>query len=678
MASPLLPADWDHSSGDRAAMRWRGTGSKGHEAGFLRRLARHTGGNTLAMMAVAMIPLSALAGSAIDMARLYVVKVRLQQACDAGVLAGRKFMSDSNATTLDSKATKQANAFFKNNFRSGWMNIAQPAVFTPSKTSDNRVAGTASVIVPMTIMKMFKAADVTLSVSCQARYDIADTDVVFVLDTTGSMACLPADSETTCSSYVNAAGNTSYSRPSGSSTNVTAGYAGTTGYAVPEKAGSRIAALRQAVTDFYDTMDTNKQATTNVRYGFVTYSSSVNAGAAVMAASNSYMVGGGGSSSTVSYQSRHVTGDYTISTGTITYSTMSQTNCTTTVTRAPAATSTQAYTYYPNGSSAGTANVTTRKWNSSKGCGTGTDKVGPVWTYEQWPQNVGSFLTAASVQNPASVVTSNSVWLGCLEERTTTAGASVFDNDHLPADLDPDLVPNSDATRWRAMWPDVEYQRNNIVNYYGYLYNLGKTTAAITTNGDNETAAPNMNTTTKQQSGNTACGKPVQRVRTMTKSEVAAYVNGVDFVPLGGTYHDTGMIWGTRLLSRSGIFAADNKAWPGRGLPKQVVVFLTDGDMSPSQTSYGMYGMEYWDRRVTDGDFTNQKDYHNKRFLAECAKAQSMGVDVWTVSIAPDVTNELKACANSPAQALATTDGTGLSDVFKQIAKQVARLRLSQ
>ena len=103
----------------------------------LGRLRNDVRGNTIAIMAAAMIPLAALAGSAIDVARLYVVKVRLQQACDAGALAGRKFMTSSNLTTLDKTATDQANAFFKNNFRLGWMGT-KTAIFTPSKQPISR------------------------------------------------------------------------------------------------------------------------------------------------------------------------------------------------------------------------------------------------------------------------------------------------------------------------------------------------------------------------------------------------------------------------------------------------------------------------------------------------------------------------------------------------------------
>ena len=35
-----------------------------------------------------------------------------------------------------------------------------------------------------------------------------------------------------------------------------------------------------------------------------------------------------------------------------------------------------------------------------------------------------------------------------------------FTTTSLPADLDPDLSPTSEATRWRPLWQDVVYGRN--------------------------------------------------------------------------------------------------------------------------------------------------------------------------------------------------------------------------
>jgi hypothetical protein len=133
------------------------------------------------------------------MSRLYVVKVRLQQACDAGVLAGRKVMTDTSlSTALDPAAQTQAQAFFRNNFRETWFQSTAVS-FTPTKaahgggTVANAVNGAATATVPMALMSFFKVQPAKLDVTCQAVFDMADTDIMFVLDTTGSMSCKPSD-----------------------------------------------------------------------------------------------------------------------------------------------------------------------------------------------------------------------------------------------------------------------------------------------------------------------------------------------------------------------------------------------------------------------------------------------------------------------------------------------------
>ncbi|NWN13554.1 hypothetical protein GY655_27790, partial [Escherichia coli] len=77
------------------------------------------------------------------------------------------------------------------------------------------------------------------------------------------------------------------------------------------------------------------------------------------------------------------------------------------------------------------------------------------------------------------------------------------------------------------------------------------------------------------------------------------------FRPLGGTYHDTGMIWGTRLINPNGPFKADTAAWPGRNPPIRHIVFMTDGQMAPNIDIYGMYGLEHYDWRVTGTDYNS-------------------------------------------------------------------------
>lgn len=639
------------------------------DGAFLTRLRRDKRGNVIAVMAMSLIPVSALAGSAVDMARLYVVKARLQQACDAGALAGRKFMKEGDGTTLDADAKKHAETFFGNNFKQGWMGT-KTVTFVPTKTSSNRVTGAAAATVPMSIMKMFAVGDVALNVTCEARFDIADTDVIFVLDTTGSMACAPGDDTTTCTNYVNSAAEISYSRPSASAKNVTLGYAGTTGWKVTEKSGSRIAALRKAVIEFHKAMAAAKQPTTKVRYGFVTYTSTVNAGAAIMAMSPGYMVGGSGTA-TWTYQTRRPTSDYVISEEAAdkrTYNAKTQANCTGgQQSRVPAAALT-----YDSGSGQG-SRIFEKWFGDASKCGTVRQVIGPVWTYDERAVDVGEYVTSASALDPTKAKVSRSAWLGCIEERDTTAAVSSFDYNNLPADLNPDLLPSSATNRWRPLWPDVTYQR--VVNSGGANY---YTRGAITTNGDDDFYGRNMNTDARQQSGNVSCGKPIQRLEELTETQVSNYVNAADFAPLGGTYHDVGMIWGLRMFSRTGIFAADNATPVNRNAPKRVIVFLTDGDMSPSQLLYGLYGMELWDERVGDGDAGKLKAFHNARFLALCAKAAQMRIDVWTVALGTGKTSELTQCASAADQALASTSGDDLAEQFKKIAKAVALLRISK
>ena len=234
------------------------------------------------------------------------------------------------------------------------------------------------------------------------------------------------------------------------------------------------------------------------------------------------------------------------------------------------------------------------------------------------------------------------------------------------------------------MWPEVIYGRN----YNGSSTVFGSANYT-TTNGDptsNDYRAAlsyfnfSLNGTSSylMRQGWTVCGKPVRRLAVMSLNDVTNYVNASDFRAIGGTYHDTGMIWGVRLLSRLGIFASDNGSWPNRQPPNRVIVFLTDGDMAPTLNTYGMYGIEYFDKRVTGGNYSSQEDYHNARFLAECAKAKAMNISVWTVSIAPSATTQMQQCATTSSQSLFTTDGGDLSDKFAAIAKQVAMLRISQ
>ncbi len=627
---------------------------------FMGRLRRDVRGNTLAMMAIALIPICALVGSGVDTARLYMIKVRLQQACDAGVLAGRKAMG--TGTTLDANATAQANTFFNNNFKGGWMKTSAVS-FTPSKTSDNQVSGVANATVPMSIMKMFGMPDVTVNVTCQARYDVADTDIMFVLDTTGSMACTTADDP--CG-----AAAVSYTRPDG-----------TTGFHATEETGSKIDGLRDAVLNFYDTVAANADTSTHIRYGFVTYTSTVNAGYAISAVSPNYLV------DSWTYPSRSIVGDANNGSSSQTQQTgKTSAQCTALASRSP----TTGYT------TSGTATVTTTSWSSSNGgtCTLTAQPVKPNWRYQDVTYDTSQFKLGTTVTDPSKITGATSKWQGCIEERTTTASSS-FNTASLPYDLDPDYIPTSDVnTKWRPMWTDVVYYRGNNTTSdssgtsttpygdYRPRYKSPKGTDSVndgaTTTYTGFQIYPGNSWAENLSGGYSSCGKPVSRLAVMTRQQVSDYVNASDFVPQGGTYHDTGMIWGTRMISPNGIFAGDTAAWPNRNAPNRYIVFMTDGDMAPNYSIYGMYGMEYYAKRVTGtSGLGNDEDYHNARFLAECDAAKARGITVFVVGFGQSLTTQLTTCA-SPGQAYYASDNATLNAAFQSIAKQVALLRISQ
>ncbi len=148
--------------------------------GFLGRLARDVRGNTIAIMAAAMMPLAGLVGGGVDMSRLYLTKTRLQQACDAGALAGRKAMGAlawskrSDPVTSGGGANSdeaKAEAMFGANFSAGQYGTNTLAKHFDVQ-SDNSVKGTASVHVPMTIMKIFGMGERVMNVNCTAKMEI--------------------------------------------------------------------------------------------------------------------------------------------------------------------------------------------------------------------------------------------------------------------------------------------------------------------------------------------------------------------------------------------------------------------------------------------------------------------------------------------------------------------------
>ena len=643
-------------------------------AGFLGELRRDSRGNTLAMAAIALIPLSAMIGSGVDMSRTYLVKARLQSACDAGALAARKVM-DGSATMTAASTTAGIN-FFNNNFPAGTYGATNVA-YSQSLDSEKQVVGSATARVPMTLMKMFNYEYRDVDVTCSARLDITNTDVMFVLDVTGSMADCPDDS--------NCASNSS----------------------------SKIAGLRSAVVDFYNTLSGAAPSTAQIRYGFVPYSQGVRL---------SDVIGTGRILDTWTYQSRVANmntptylGVYGTPSSTFeTYpSAISNSECTSYGNNkswpssndgatwwsgsAPAATTRTFYSKEDwvktgtRGSGASLTDIGTCRrekevtpvtyttkyaftnWNykpvsydtssfqagnaisyASGSPGTGTSNnylVDTAGEYKitdlptnagtrgtSWNATIGAYMGATAQSYNGSI--SSSTFDKCVEERDTVANTT-FTYGSIPAaayDLDIDTPATNAATTWRPSWPALVYRTDG--GRPGY-----------------------------------ACPYAAQKLQTMTATDVQNYVNNL--AATGSTWHDLGMTWGARLISPTGMFASENTTAPNGQSISRNIIFMTDGLMNADENAYGGWGYEILDKRTSGGDFATMDSRHNSRFIAMCNAARAKNIRIWTIGFGQTIPTNLTQCAD-PGQAFSASNTATLRQQFTAIATKIAKLRLAQ
>jgi Flp pilus assembly protein TadG len=652
--------------------------------GILTRLRRDASGNTLAMIAMATIPLAGMVGSAVDIGRSYLIKARLQQACDAGALAARRSQAGG---TLDANAIDKGNKFFAINFSNNTAGATNVS-FTPTNTDDGQVRGTANARVPMSITKIFGTDYIDLSITCEAKLEISNTDVVLVLDTTGSMACDPNGSN--CNS--------------GSS--------------------SKIVALREAVVDFYNTVNNATSSDARFRIGFLPYSQAVNMG--VDPFTNSNLLPANWMVDTWTYQSRVANMTKLGWTPVTTFgawtsetygSSISNTNCTKYGNNQSFGSYNPASGTDPNTTNSNPNNaqppsnvayqasapaydqrrvyerVTGSPYSGNQSCTRRWRVASTNWDdryyFQSWDYKPVSYnVTNYRSGNPVSVYTSNSAPTGsvensgsynmfdlvnsagstvvgsstandgCIEERS---GNAQLNFSPIPAnsyDLDILNAPTGDnATKWRPMWPELVYDRNGMNNEIGVTTNRSPT--------------------------GTVCPAAASKLAVRTQSDVQDYVDGL--YAQGSTYHDFGMAWGARLISPTGMWAAENTTAPNGKPISRHLIFMTDGILEPSPTAYGSQGYEESDRRVvgtsvnpTGGNGGTMAPYHNARFLALCNAARNNNVTVWTVNFSNSSQPTLVSCASDSSKAFSATNSAQLQAQFQAIASQIAELRLSK
>ena len=641
---------------------------------FLARLLSDHKGNVLAIVGAGLVPLAIMIGSGVDLSRAYMAKSKMQSACDAASLAARRVMKN-DAFTDDVNATGKE--FFGFNYPQGLYgsNSFVPVI---TKPESGVIRVNAATTIPTTIMHIFGFDTLPVEVSCDASLNFVNTDIVLVLDVTGSMND-------------------------------------------PVDGTRKIEALQDAVLALYDELAPIQTQLTaqglRLRYGIVPYSSTVNVGRLIYAQNANYM------RSTTSVPSRvanfnsvvYTANSPTSSSGEweVYNGTRNDNQCqsyvnasdvsgggppptATTVTKYKGTATSNGYVQSQNWGWSGAPDTSgnsrsCRRWKivetttyNDSGQRQFTD-----WTYKQVPYDVSDYLktdgkltfassAAGTVASPGGsynlqqlpgVVTGGStadaVWNGCIEERdtvTTIDGGTSLTVPTGAHDLNINLIPNSDETRWGPMGPDLVFTRT-----------AGSTSVTSTASA---TSTSNWIKNSSYSSGYWACPTDARRLAVWDRTALDTYVKSLQTV--GGTYHDIGMIWGARLSSTGGIFGDGCDVYNGMPCNRHII-FMTDGAQTAYCNVYGAYGVEQNDMRVTgSGSCSNQLARHEQRFRMACNAAKNMNTSVWVIGFDTALNSNLTGCASSPGQADTAANRTALIAKFRQIGNQIGALRLTQ
>ena len=644
------------------------------------RLLRDKRGNAMFLTAAAALPVIGLVGSGVDIGRAYMAQLRLQQACDAGVLAGRRAMAGSTYSTA---AQAEADKMFDYNYADGAYGSTD-VTFTSVAQGASSVSGTATATLPTALMQIFDFDEFDLAVSCAAKLEISNADVMLVLDVTGSMA------QTNVGDTIN-----------------------------------RITALKDATMDFFDTLTGAEMGDGRLRFGVVPYSSSANVGQILYAKNPAWL------SNTTKLPSRTAQPPSWINASTVnngsatngtayvavdwanngsTVSGKNSTTCPQTTKSATSAASFGSSSTVQTGQTVGDdKRVTTRNlnqpyrytqyryvWTTSPNtcreqqrtmeyirtqAQTVTEDRQQNYIYDDQTFDVssvkaGSALATATGDFGAAY---SATWGGCVIERKTTAFAANATAPSAAFDMDVDSAPTSDDdTKWKLLIPEVSFPRASGPGSTPSSTTTARTVGYASVTKDSGTNGSWQRYSKYWSNGWGVCPAAAMKLTTQTASDRSSfnsYINSLQ--PVGGTYHDAGMVWGVRLLSADGMFADENATAPNNRPISRHIVFMTDGDMAPNMGNLGFQAYEWTFKRVGATDDTELKARHNNRFAQLCERAKAKNITVWVVSFGVSLNSSLTNCA-TPGKAYQANNAAQLNENFQAIARQISKLRLSQ
>ncbi len=394
----------------------------------------------------------------------------------------------------------------------------------------------------------------------------------------------------------------------------------------PGESLSRIDAARAAVLDFYDKAMQFKTQDARLRIGFVPFSENVNVGRLLR---KEWMV------DQWTYQSRQFAGTFTAPDGTLRY----------------------LFRYAPI-----TYDVSALKGDASSPYMNGSSIIAP---------NMG-FING-NVYDPVVH------WAGCIEERDThpfwywSPVASMLTQ----PDMDIDMIPYNDATRWRPLLPSLIYWRKFLSNYV-WSPEAGFSKEEIITHRSMSQVPP----------GASVCPAPSKKLSEMSRQELQDYM--ATLVPDGATYLDIPVIWAARLLSPTGLFRDENQTAPNNGPISRHLILLTDGEIATGWHHYIAHGVPALDQRNIDRYFlgwdstgfvyettASLNAINAYRMRAACEAARRKGMTVWAIAFSTRMNQSLLNCAGKD-HAIAAANAQELDAAMLDILSKIARLRLVQ
>ena len=138
------------------------------------------------------------------------------------------------------------------------------------------------------------------------------------------------------------------------------------------------------------------------------------------------------------------------------------------------------------------------------------------------------------------------------------------------------------------------------------------------------------------------------------------------------------MIWGGRLLSPTGIFAAENVDESASKPTSRNLIFMTDGQTAPLDISYASYGVEPLDKkRWSAGSARTLTQTVEERFAFACKEVRKKNITIWLIAFGTELNPVLSDCAG-PGHAFEAADTAKLNQAFDDIAKSIGDLRVAR